>query len=317
MDTEGSASIIPTESANQPINLSKEIFNKINEVRLNPIKIANKLTQVMSYINKRDNILREPRRPPQKLIEGIKAYEEAITHLKNFSPIESLVYDDLLGKIAQDHANDIGPKNIVQNDPSDGKTKFEDRFKRFATYTELFECLHVGDTDPLRVLIDLIVCDGDPKRKNREIILSNNLRQIGVGVYQNLINASNKNSPSNLVILDLARNWKNRPKVEKSADELSFAKKRLSKINNFKIDLDSSNMSIDKSSAKKSMTEDEIITKYEKELDQEIWFDQCLSRKEEKQIISEGDKIKIIKKLTFEFADGSMRKVILSKTWKK
>ena len=316
MDSENNSVTNSATDAGQSTNLSRDIFNKINEVRINPIKIANKLTQVMSYINKRDNILREPRRPPQKLVEGIKAFEEAITYLKSFVPIEPLVYDELLAKIAQDHANDIGPKNLLQNDSSDGKTKFEDRFKRFATYTDLYECLHVGDLDPLRIIIDLVVCDGDQKRKNREIVLSNNLRQIGIGVFLNVINAHN--NPSNLVICDLSRNWKCRPKIEKSVEENGLSlKKTLSKINNFKLDLDSSNISLDRSSVRKNLTDDEIMSKYERELDQEIWFDHCVSRKEEKQIINETDKVKIIKKLTFEFSDGSMRRVILSKTWKK
>ena len=319
LETENSVSNLNSDS-NSVTQMSKEILNKINEVRQFPIKIANKITQVMSYINKRDNILREPRRQPQKLTEGIKAYEEAITFLKNFSPIEPLIHDELLCKIAQDHANDIGPKNILQGDSSDNKIKFDDRFKRFATYSDLFECHHVGDNDALRIVVDFIVCDGDLKRSNREIILSNNLRQIGIGIYENLVNSNNKTSSNNLVVVDLARNWKNRPKIEKMLNEdNSSVKKKLSKINNFKIDLDSSLISFDKSSISKKniMTEDEIIIKYEKELDQDIWFDQCVSRKEEKQIITENDKIKIIKKLTFEFNDGSTRRVILSKTWKK
>ena len=298
-------------------NISKEIFNMINEVRLNPIKIANKLTQVMSYINKRDNILREPRRPPHKLVEGIKAFEEVITFLKNFTAIEPLLYDDSLGKIAQDHANDIGPKNLTQSDSSDNKTKFEDRFKRFGTYSQLFECIHLGDIDPLRVVIDLIVCDGDSKRKNREIILSNNLGQIGIGVFENAINSTNKNNLNNLVIVDLTKNWKSRTKIEKINEANIPNKKYLSKLYNLKNELDSSNISNDRKVLKEVISEEELISKYEKELDQEICFDHCRSRREEKQIISENDKLKIIKKVTLEFEDRSIRRVILSKTWKR
>ena len=298
-------------------NLAKEIFNKINEVRLHPIKIANKLTQIISYINKRDNILREPRRAPQKLIEGIKAFEESITFLKSFIPIEALVYDDLLGKIAQDHANEIGSKNLYQENSSNNQIISEERFKRLGTYTEMSECIHLGESDPLRIIIDLIVCDGDPKRKNREVILSNNLRQIGIGVYETVVISTEKNFVNNCVVIHLARNWKIKQKIVMNNDENSSAKKRLSKKNNFSIDMDSSNISYDRTSVKKMLTEEELISKYEKELDQDIWPDKCVSRIENKQIFSENDKIKIIKKVVLEFNDGSIKKVILSKTWKK
>ena len=46
---------------------AREIFSKINEVRTNPKKISNKIEFMMSYINKRDNILREPNKNSYKL----------------------------------------------------------------------------------------------------------------------------------------------------------------------------------------------------------------------------------------------------------
>ena len=78
------------------------------------MKLANKLTQVMSYINKRDNTLREPRRQPVKLIEGIKAYVESITYLKSFQPIDPLVLDETISKIAQEYSIDIS-KNLQES----------------------------------------------------------------------------------------------------------------------------------------------------------------------------------------------------------
>ncbi len=65
MDSESNSVTNSATDAGQSTNLSRDIFNKINEVRMNPIKIANKLTQVMSESNKRDNILIEPISPPQ------------------------------------------------------------------------------------------------------------------------------------------------------------------------------------------------------------------------------------------------------------
>ena len=60
----------------------------------------------------------------------------------------------------------------------------------------------------------------------------------------------------------------------------------------------------------------DLVLKYDKELDKEINFEEYLDKREFKQIITEGDKIKLIKKISFTFLDGSVRKIILSKTWK-
>ncbi len=45
--------------------------------------------------------------------EGPSAYKEAIEFLKKASPLPSLKWSDEMARAASDHANDIGPKNIV------------------------------------------------------------------------------------------------------------------------------------------------------------------------------------------------------------
>jgi hypothetical protein len=295
------------EINSEPTGLAKEIYEKINEVRTTPSKLANKITLMLSYINKRDNILREPNKPIVKLVEGMKAYEEAISYLKSFEPVEALNWEDSISKIAQDHASDIGHKGASSNDSTDPKIKFKDRFQKFGTYSDIQECLFFNETDAVKIVMNLIVCDGDSKRINRGLILSSNLRQIGIGHDKHI-------KQTNVVVIDMARNWKLRTKGPTSVisdNKTEISNSKYSKVNDYQIDL----TGIKQNSSTILVDKEELIQKYEKELEDDIWFDDIQSKKEEKQIIEEGEKIKIIKKVTFTFNDGSIRKIILSKTF--
>ena len=276
-----------------------EIFEKINELREDPFKMANKLTKIMSYINKRDNTLRLPNSQPIKLKEGIKAYEEAITLLKEIDPLEHFVWNEDISKIAQSHSSDIGCKGLIQHDPSD-KLKFYDRFLKFGTFSELHECIDISTNDPTLITTNLLVCDGDPNRTNRDIILSPSLRQIGIGIA----NHSNHNT---VVVISLLKNWKKRVYPSNKFKDIMTDETDPNICDTF------NNMII--SNKKAELTEGDLIEKYEKELDDDIWFEDCKNKKEEKQIIQEGNKVKIIKNTTFNFENGSKRKVIVSKTW--
>jgi uncharacterized protein YkwD len=301
------------EKDTDPISLNKEIFNKINEVRTNPLKLANKIALIMSYINKRDNVLREPNKPPVNLTEGIKSYEEAITFLKNFQPIEPFAFEDTLEKIAQEHATDIGRKGLTSSNSSDGKHLFEDRFKRYGSYTDLQECLVFFDADPQKIVISLIVCDGDENRTNRNLILSDNLRQVGVGTDLHI-------KFGRVTVIDFARNWKIRQIAPSSNGENNIGES--SSVLNKKTDFNFNNFSKLINSNSNPLQEnkqisniEETIDLYEKELDNQIQFDNFIDKKEEKQVIQEENKFKLIKKFIFKFNDGFERKVVLSKTW--
>jgi len=289
-----------------------EIFEKINELRVNPFKMANKLTQMMSYINKRDNTLQLPNSQPLKLQEGIKGFEETITFLKETEPLDPLIWNEEISKIAQSHCNDIGSKGLIQHDSSDKKLLFEDRFRKYGTYTELEECIEFGSNDATLIIANLLVCDGDLTRKNRKIILSNTLRHLGIGLGNHI-------KYNTVVVLDLIRNWKkricpsgkNKLNVSTVTTETNFhdliGQEDIVISNNF--------MPLKKLS---NNNKEALIQKYEKEFDEDDsnWFDDCLNKKEAKQIIEEGDKIKIIKNTSYNFENGSKRRVIVSKTWK-
>lgn len=62
------------------------------------------------------------------------------------------------------------------------------------------------------------------------------------------------------------------------------------------------------------LNDEELLYKYESELDEKINFDNYLSKDEYKQIIRNEDNVKILKKVTINFKDGNSRLIILSKT---
>ena len=288
------------------LNIAREIFSKINEVRTNPIKIANKIAFMMSYINKRDNTLREPKKPSYKLIEGIRAYEEAITFLKSFEPVEELVWEDFVSKVSQEQAAEISKKSLNMYESKEINIKYEDRFRKFGNFSNLQEILVYSDSDALRVATELIICDGDNSRTNRNFILSQNFRQIGVGVESH-------SKLGNVCVIYLARNFRFRNEsclnntVLKNKDE----KKLLSIANSDGIE----NSVIGKpSDIDYRESYDEIVSKYQNELEDDLEFDEYLHKNVEKQFILEGQTLKIIKKIKYDFLDKNPRTVFLSKT---
>ena len=290
---------------NEP-NLAREIFSKINEVRTNPIKIANKIAFMMSYINKRDNTLREPKKPSFKLIEGIRAYEEAITFLKSFEPVEELMWEDFVSKVSQEQAAEISKKNLNMYESKEINAKYEDRFRKFGTFSNLQDILVYTDSDALRIVIELIICDGDNSRTNRNFILSTNFRQIGVGVeYHSKL--------GNVCFIYLARNFRFRNEsclnnsVSKNKDE----KQLLSIANSDGVENSSIVKQVDIDNRNRY---DEIVSQYQNELEDDLEFEEYLHKNVEKQFILEGETLKIIKKIKYDFLDKNPRTVFLSKT---
>jgi hypothetical protein len=341
----------------------QEIFLKINEARINPLKLANKITLSMSYINKRDNILKEPNKPTIKLNEGIKGYEEAITYLKNFSPIEELKCDATLNKLVQEYTDEITHKNSALDSVSlqEDKLKFEERCRKFATYEGIKGIVILDKEfnntnnninsqnqffDSAKLVMNLLICDGDFKRNNRNLILNNEFKFMGVGL-SSLSSLSTPQSQKYCVIV-LCKNWKIR-KLDENLNQLGKSLVNLnlmldnenneseSNQNNNKLNIQQNNgipyikktklkdfnFGLDVIDKRKPTSDlddpfldEDLVLKYDKELDKEINFEEYMDKREFKQIITEGEKIKLIKKISFTFMDGSVRKIILSKTWK-
>ena len=157
------------------------IYNTINDIRKNPKKYKNILSQHMSYINTFNNVLTLPNKPKIALKEGVKGYKEAITVLDSMNEMPSLRINFGLIMFAQ---YELGKRIKSEID----LTISNEKFKKYGSYDKIQEIafydtnLNYTDNYDEIIIINLLVCDGDSKRKFRNVIFSNEYNEIGISV---------------------------------------------------------------------------------------------------------------------------------------
>ena len=109
--------------------------------------------------------------------EGFKSYEEAANILKSTSPLPELTPSKGLGKIAADFFEKIKvttPDNI-------GDIDLKSLISKYGSFSGVFEnIIEFGKNSPELIVTNCIVCDGNPDRENRNILLSKDLLKIGM-----------------------------------------------------------------------------------------------------------------------------------------
>ena len=74
---------------------------------------------------------------------------------------------------AKDHADDIGPKGLIQHDSSNGRTGVKERLRKYGNVVSCYgENLSFHCEDAKEVMIQLIVDDGVHNRCHRENIFN-------------------------------------------------------------------------------------------------------------------------------------------------
>ena len=158
------------------MSFEEQLVNKINEFRNNPKGYAKKINEYVSYF--KGKVLRIPgSNTGIRTDEGATAYIEAVEFLSNQEGIFPLEPSKGLGRICADFM-----KEAKTADPEEiGNIDLEGIIKRYGRFTNnLNRAMDFGGEDPEQVLINLIVCDGDPNRGNRESLLSKDLHKIGI-----------------------------------------------------------------------------------------------------------------------------------------
>ena len=158
------------------MSFEEQLVNKINEFRSNPQGYAKKINEYVSYF--KGKVLRIPgSNSGIRTEEGAAAYIEAVEFLANQEGIFPLEPSKGLGRICLDFM-----KEAQTADPEEiGNINLEEIIKRYGHFKQnLNRAMDFGGEDPEQVLINLIVCDGDPNRGNRESLLSKDLHKIGV-----------------------------------------------------------------------------------------------------------------------------------------
>ena len=161
--------------------ISKEIYQQHNIIRVNPQSYIQKLENSLKYY-KDNKIYSPPEEDPIKTTEGKDSIEDAINFLKNQKPLKKLIYSEEISKACLDHIKDIGPKGMTAHEGSDGKN-ISERIEKYAEWDgEIAENLDFGFKKAENVIINLVLDDGVKERYQRSNIFYPNFRYMGVAV---------------------------------------------------------------------------------------------------------------------------------------
>ena len=158
--------------------MQKEIFRELVELRLDPKKYAYKVERSKKYFIEGGKIWRYKNNIPVITEEGPAAYDEAIDFLKNKAEtISTLNASKGLSKIA----SDILPKykkgvNVEIETIVKKYGEFDGKIKAFVQLDS------ASSPTAEQIIINLLVCDGDKTRENRDTLLSKEINFVGVAI---------------------------------------------------------------------------------------------------------------------------------------
>ena len=161
---------------NSTLPFPSQIIDEINRIRLNPKNYARKLLNYTQYIQ--DNILRLPQYKNGIVTnEGAVAFQEAATYLNTVPKLTSLIFDDTLSAAAETLADEITyHKDLVSIDKINRKQIIAEYGKFEGDYGQSID---FGSQTPELVVMNLIVDDGDPQRRNRLMLFNDKFTKIG------------------------------------------------------------------------------------------------------------------------------------------
>ena len=116
--------------------VDKAIFEAHNSVRKNPTSM---IADLENMLDKFDGfLLKRGGQVTLRTKEGVEAVTEAITCLKQQTPVAPLKWNSQVAKAAADHRNDIGPRGLIQHDSSDNKTGVKERLRNYGNVVSCY-----------------------------------------------------------------------------------------------------------------------------------------------------------------------------------
>ena len=326
---------------------AKTIFKYINQFRMNPKQLAQHLEQLKQYLDIPTNILSEPNKVQIQMVEGIEAFNDAISFLKSIKPLEPLTWDENLAKSAKEHVEDIGPKGLLQYQSSDG-TEPEERICKYGTFIDnLGENIDFGPNDEVGVIVSLTLDDGEENRPHRENLFKTDYKKIGIacGVHQTeyqmcvmdfaydfIPKDSNNNNNNNR---DYGNNLSNNPIVNLNLDGNNFDEQNrsLQNVNELSLARESPNVNNNQSPFVKLSLENDDFKNYRNNIDEKKLYNEIVNQQNNKNINANqnenefddlADQVKkfnlnkkvvkrnveVITKITYVYEDGSTKEVV-------
>ena len=326
---------------------AKTIFKYINQFRMNPKQLAQHLEQLKQYLDIPTNILSEPNKVQIQMVEGIEAFNDAISFLKSIKPLEPLTWDENLAKSAKEHVEDIGPKGLLQYQSSDG-TEPEERICKYGTFIDnLGENIDFGPNDEMGVIVSLTLDDGEENRPHRENLFKTDYKKIGIacGVHQTeyqmcvmdfaydfIPKDSNNNNNNNR---DYGNNLSNNPIVNLNLDGNNFDEQNrsLQNVNELSLARESPNVNNNQSPFVKLSLENDDFKNYRNNIDEKKLYNEIVNQQNNKNINAKknenefddlADQVKkinlnkkvvkrnveVVTKITYVYEDGSTKEVV-------
>lgn len=154
----------------------KEIVREVNQLRENPKEYAKKVSKYLEYF--KDDIIKVPgTNIGVKTQEGQAPYKETVEYLESLEPREPFVASKALCEIAQEILAKI--KDSETGDIDDGDA--EEIIDKHGNFTGKFtRAMDFGGFSSEQVVINFLVCDGDPNRTQRDPVMNEGLKKVGV-----------------------------------------------------------------------------------------------------------------------------------------
>lgn len=153
------------------------LLTEINKVRTNPHHYIDLIKKYKDYFVS-DTIMKIPDRPASiQFREGKSAYEECALFLRSQVPLASLTESNVLKQSAHnffDKMKDADPSKLAEIDLGQIISeygKFGGLMKRTMQY---------GGMTNEEVILNLLVCDGDKSRGQRNAIFNKEVKKVGI-----------------------------------------------------------------------------------------------------------------------------------------
>jgi hypothetical protein len=159
------------------MSFEEDLVKEINVLRTNPKGYIQKMKKYISYFD--GNLLKLPGSEASiETQEGVAAYNDAINFLSKQKPVEPLQPSKGLARIAKDFVSEIQKINPDEI----GNIDLDKIIEKYGKFTgDLARAMDLGGETPEQVLVNLMASDGDPSREQRDSLLNNNLKKVGIG----------------------------------------------------------------------------------------------------------------------------------------
>ena len=164
-----------SNSNSVPTRIDAELIYEINKIRKEPSSYLGKISKNKSKIQNNKNI--------NKAEEEVAKYEEAEQFLKDCPENQNELIPSIgLFRIAKDFLKEFEKYEIDKVDNIDIK-KIIDKYGQCSG--DLYKLIICGGAEAESVVINLIVCDGDQNREQRNKLFDKSFKKIGVAHGEN------------------------------------------------------------------------------------------------------------------------------------